>query len=411
MVSDNNAWWIGSVDDPANHLPDAVCPNCKSKGLTRFYDVKGIPVNSCLMMKSEAEARAFPYGDLSLGFCANCGFITNTRYSSVSQQYTTVYEDQQSFSPTFNAFVEGLARNLIDKYDLHNKHLMEIGCSKGDFLIMMCRMGNNSGTGIDPSSIPGRVTEDGADRVTFIQEYYSEKHSDQVGDMILCRHTLEHIYNTLDFVRIVRKSIGDRDGTIVFFEVPDVTRVLKDMAFWDIYYEHCAYFSLGSLARLFKLSGFEVLDLAAEYDDQYLLIETRPIEGKSKAAHAQEESVEEMKNLIANFTTSCATKLKKWNGYLSKARAEGKKVAVWGSGSKFVSFYTTLGLTDEIQHVVDINPHRQGRYVVGACMRIESPESLKQHRPDIVIIMNPIYTDEISADLSKMGINPEIKAA
>ena len=35
-------------------------------------------------------------------------------------------------------------------------------------------------------------------------------------------------------------------------------------------------FSAGSLARLFRASGFEVLDVSYEYDDQYLLIEARP---------------------------------------------------------------------------------------------------------------------------------------
>lgn len=408
-MGDNKAWWTGDISDPKNFRHDAVCPNCTGAGLTLFYGVSGIPVNSCLMMNSEAEARAIPSGDLALGFCDKCGFITNTKYSSATQEYNTVYEDQQSFSPTFNAFAEGLAQGLIDKYDLRNKQLVEIGCSKGDFLIMMCRMGDNSGIGIDPSSIPGRVTAEGAERVEFIQDYYSEKYSDQVGDMIICRHTLEHIDKTLKFVQTVRNSIVDRDDTIVFFEVPDVVRVLKDRAFWDIYYEHCTYFSLGSLARLFKSCNFEVLDLAAEYDDQYLLIETRPVQEQPEKIHPNEESVDSLKQLVDEFARDCGRQLKEWNEYLTEARDAGKKVVAWGSGSKFVAFYTTLGLTDEIQHVVDINPHRQNRFIVGACMEVKSPEFLRDYQPDVVIIMNAIYTEEIRADLSKMGLDPEIR--
>jgi hypothetical protein len=37
--------------------------------------------------------------------------------------------------------------------------------------------------------------------------------------------------------------IGERDDTAVFFETPDAKRVLAEGAFWDIYYEHCSYFS------------------------------------------------------------------------------------------------------------------------------------------------------------------------
>ena len=62
----------------------------------------------------------------------------------------------------------------------------------------------------------------------------------------------------------------------MLFELPDVRRVLDEVAFWDVYYEHCSYFSAGSLARLFRATGFEVLDLALDYDDQYLLLEARP---------------------------------------------------------------------------------------------------------------------------------------
>ena len=36
------------------------------------------------------------------------------------------------------------------------------------------------------------------------------------------------------------------------FELPDSRRVFDEVAFWDIYYEHCSYFTPGSLARLFR---------------------------------------------------------------------------------------------------------------------------------------------------------------
>ena len=38
-------------------------------------------------------------------------------------------------------------------------------------------------------------------------------------------------------------------------------RVLEEGAFWDIYYEHCSYFTLGSHARLFRRAGLDVTDL------------------------------------------------------------------------------------------------------------------------------------------------------
>ena len=53
------------------------------------------------------------------------------------------------------------------------------------------------------------------------------------------------------------------------------------------------YFSHGSLARLFRQERFDVFDLWTDYDDQYLMIETRPSVAALTEAHPAEESVEE----------------------------------------------------------------------------------------------------------------------
>ena len=385
------------------------CPNCGHHELSVFYEVKDVPVHSCLMMSDKTEAEEFPSGDVVLGFCDRCGFITNTEFDAKWSAYAPNYEDQQSFSPTFNKFSLKLANYLVDKYDLHNKDIIEIGCSKGDFLLLLCELGNNRGVGIDPSVVPGRVESEAADRVTFIQDYYSEKHSEYVGDFICCRHTLEHIQPTSEFIKTVRKSIGDRN-TIVVFEIPDNTRVLKEQAFEDIYYEHCSYFSPGTLARLFRDSGFEVTDLYCDYGDQYLLIEAKPVAIPSEKIHSFEETVADVAQDVELFKSKIDIKLEYWKKYLEEAEAKQEKVVVWGSGSKCVAFLTTLNTIDKIEYAVDINPHRHGKYIPGVGKEIMSPEFLKTYQPDKVVIMNAIYTEEISAMLKNMDVKAEVVA-
>ena len=384
------------------------CPNCGHDELTVFYEVRDVPVHSCLMMSDRESAIDFPCGDVVLGFCDSCGFITNTEFDSQWSAYAPNYEDQQSYSPTFNKFSLKLANHLIDKYDLHDKDIIEIGCSKGDFLLLLCELGNNRGVGIDPSVVPGRVESEAADRVTFIQDYYSERHAEYVGDFICCRHTLEHIQPTSEFIKTVRKSIGDRD-TVVVFEIPDNTRVLREQAFEDIYYEHCSYFSPGTLARLFRDSGFEVTDLYCEYGDQYLLIEAKPVAFPSEI-HPFEESVEDVANDVKLFTDKIAGKLEYWKNFLEDAQTKGEKVVVWGSGSKCVAFLTTLKTIDKIEYAVDINPHRHGKFIPGVGKEIMAPEFLKTYQPDKVIVMNAIYKQEISEMLEEMGVKTEVVA-
>jgi len=389
-------------------MSDRVCPNCHNQGMRVFYEVRDVPVHSCVMLSTRAEALRFPHGDIALGFCGECGFISNVAFNPHLVDYSGSYEDQPSFSSTFNAFTQDLAKRLIEKYSLHDKEILEIGCGKGDFLASLCELGHNRGLGIDPAYTKGRIGSKVSDSLTFIKDYYSERYANYHGDLVCCRHTLEHIYDTPGFVGTVRSAIGDRLHTIVFFEVPDVTRILREVAFWDIYYEHCSYFSPGSLARLFRSCKFEVNDLYKGFDDQYLLIETSPVNQVSDKVHESEETVDQIAEDVRHFSAHYRHKLDGWRSRLQQIVAEGTRTAVWGSGSKCVSFMTTLGVKDEIDCVIDINPHRHGKFLPGVGKKIRPPEFLRKYRPDLTIVMNPIYRNEIQQMLSNMGVSTEV---
>lgn len=111
-----------------------------------------------------------------------------------------------------------------------------------------------------------------------------------------------------------------------------------------------------------------------------------------------------------DFSKQIGTTLDGWRENVTRMRDEGRRPVIWGSGSKCVSFLTTIGLNEEIEHVVDINPHRHGKFIPGLGKEIKSPEFLKSYDPEVVIVMNRIYTDEIRDLLAKIGLSPEIIA-
>jgi SAM-dependent methyltransferase len=384
------------------------CPNCHRQGMQIFYSIDQIPVHSCLLMSSQENALLFPTGNLRLGFCRACGFVGNTIFDSSVHNYSRQYEESQDFSPTFSAFAESLAKRLVEKYQLQNKTILEIGCGKGRFLEYLCAFGDNHGIGIDPSHVPARVDSNVASRVEFINDFYSEEYTHLQADFICCRHTLEHIDQTYDFMKIIRNSIGDRKDTLVFIEVPDVLRVLQEGAFWDIYYEHCSYFSLGSLARLFRSLHFDILDLELDYDDQYLLITAKPVDAPTPSQFDQEKDLNLLTEAVDRFQRVCSERIQKWSEWIEDWNANRKRTVVWGSGSKAVAFLTTLGLKDAVEYVVDINPYRQGNYIPGSGQLIVPPSFLQSYQPDNVIIMNPIYEQEIRNDLEGMGLHPNL---
>jgi len=387
---------------------DLVCPSCNLRGMSVFHQVNNFPVHSVLNMATREKALNYPTGDILLGFCCNCGFISNVTFDDRMLEYSSDCEESQGCSSTFTKFSHNLATYLIEKYDLHYKDILEIGCGKGEFLTLLCELGQNSGVGFDPAYVRGRHTSKAADRITFIQDFYSAKYAAYQADFICCKMTLEHIHRTEQFVRMVRQGIDGRLNTIIFFQIPDVTRILRDCAFEDIYYEHCSYFSPGSLARLFRKCRFDVIHMATEYDDQYLIIEAKPADSPFLPPLQMEDDIEKLKNYVEGFQAKYQSKFFSWQKRLQAIRAKDQRLVLWGSGSKAVSFLTTFQVYDAIEYVVDINPYRYGSYMAGTGQEIVAPEFLREYNPDMVIIMNPIYYDEIKQDLNRMGLNPHL---
>lgn len=384
----------------------ARCPGCDRENGSTFLEVPGVPVQSCRLVVTREGALSFPRGDLRLVFCNDCGFIWNSAFDEALIDYSDSYEETQGFSPRFRTFAAELAQRWVERYALQGKHVLEIGCGKGEFLSLMLEAGAGRGTGIDPSLVPERLTPDARERATWIRDAFGEDYLHLRADAIVCRHTLEHIAPVAGFLSQVRRSIGHRPAVPVLFELPDVGRVLQEGAFWDIYYEHCSYFSAGSLARLFRHEGFEVRELALEYDGQYLVLDAQPSEGGAGAGPLPvEESVGALRESVNAFVMGYAATISRWDGVLTDHALDGKRVVLWGGGSKAVAFLAALHDGTPIEYVVDINPHKQGRFIAGTGQEVIAPEALPGYQPDLVVAMNPVYVDEIRATLDHLGVD------
>ena len=154
-----------------------------------------------------------------------------------------------------------------------------------------------------------------------------------------------------------------------------------------------------------------MLTLSTEYQAQYLTIEARAApEPVAQAPLPEEQDLDRLRELVGSFPERFAAKRAHWEGRIRDAAAKGQRVMLWGSGSKAVSFMTTLDLGDAVEYVVDINPYRHGHYLPGGGQQILAPEALKTYPPDLVVIMNAIYRDEIARDLERLGLDPELVA-
>ena len=61
--------------------------------------------------------------------------------------------------------------------------------------------------------------------------------------------------------------------------------------------------------------------------------------------------------------------------------------------------------------MVDINPHKQGTFLPGSGLAVVPPAALTSAPPTHVIVMNPIYKDEIRAMLDDLELHPTLHCA
>lgn len=386
------------------------CPVCAADEVSVFWEMRDLPVKCNVLCSTREEALGVPRGDIRLAICHSCGFIYNTAFDPSGMQYDPGYENALHFSSRFREYAENLAKRLIDKYDLRQKDILEIACGDGYFLRLLCELGNNRGIGFDPSYVEDTSKGNTYSNVAIIPDYYGEQYADREADLICCRHALEHVPDPVRFLRTVRRAVGERRDTAVFFEVPNALFILRDLSVWDIIYEHCSYFSAAALAKCFSRSGFAVEVVTEEYDGQFLGIEAQPIKDGPGGLSAEVGNPAEVVREAAVFAGRFGEKSQIWADRMEALRRAAERVVVWGAGSKGVTFLNMMKGADLVEYVVDIHPRKQGRFVARTGQKIVSPEFLRGFRPHTVIVMNPIYLPEIREILSDCQI-PETVVA
>lgn len=392
-------------DDPNPVKP--VCPICKSTSTERLYLLKDVPVFCNILHETKEDAIDTAKGTIDLTFCQNCCHLFNSAFEPALLEYSVEYENSLHFSAKFQDFAAQLAKMLIEKYAISNKNVVEIGCGKGDFLHMICELGDNRGYGFDASYVFNEEDRK-SKRVTFYQEFYSSKFSEIQADLVVCRHVLEHIHNPINFIDEIKNTVDRYDPTY-YFEVPNALYTLRDLGIWDLIYEHYSYYNPHSLTRLLTQQGFDVHTTSEMYNKQFLstTFGTRKPTGDDLKYSL---SLEEIKELVSNFRESYEKKINYWKGLLKSYKQAGKEVVLWGGGSKGVTFLNVFHEFN-LHEIVDINPRKQGKFVSGTGQRYISPEDLQEKNYDAIIIMNSIYTPEIRQQLNELNVNAELLEA
>lgn len=378
-------------------LGEGRCPVCAAPAEV-FLRLAEAPVHCHRLQPTPEAARSAPRGPIDLAHCGDCGHVFNAAFDPSLVDYGPGYENPLDHSERFQAFARSLAQGLIDRHGLRDAVVADIGCGGGGFLRLLCGLGNNRGIGFDRGHGPRTTLDDTDPRVTIHGEDLPAGDGGLRADLVCCRHVLEHVPDPKAFLEAIKAAIGARAETVVYFEVPNGAFIWRDLSVWDLIYEHVSYFNGNSLTRLFRGSGFQVMDVTEDYGGQFLGLEAKLGDSTPEALT---EPVTANSGDLAAFADAYKCKLAVWRRTLDGIASARRRAVAWGAGSKATSFLNALdpaagGL---VSSVIDINPQKQGRFVTGTGHPILAPESLADELADDVIVMNPLYRDEIKERL------------
>jgi hypothetical protein len=327
-----------------------------------------------------------PMGRMQLRQNLTSGFIENEAFDPGLLIYDDRYQNSLAFSPRFNAHLVEVASLLRSRFP-QGSRVVEVGCGKGDFFNVLaegdyfsCRGFDAAYEGQDPRIERRFLSSD--DRISC--------------DLVVLRHTLEHIQAPHRFLAFLAEVFGD---VPIYIEVPDVDWTLKNKAFVDITYEHVNYFTRAALVGLFDRESSPLS--GPTFDDQYQFVIGR------------------LGDLAAGFATSYASDAWRGLGFgdmfpamedlitkIDQRLGGERKAYIWGAATKgcmFLAHCARLGkVIDQVAFAVDANPGKVGGFLPFSHVCIRSPAQFiaEAEIAGLLIVANPAYVDEIRRSLA-----------
>lgn len=378
------------------------CPVCNGNDLSVLTNSR-VPVLQNRVYENMQAAQDSAQGHVALTYCGTCQFVFNGDFDDSIVIYDQSYDNSVP-SAIFKAYYTRIADYLYEKYQLNGKTVYDVGCGKGTFLELLCgKYPDVNGIGIDPSYVG--ETEP-APNLKFIKDFFNADQISAAPDLVLSRHVFEHIEYPAGFLQIIQDAVKAYRNVPYFIEVPDFGWIIRNQTFWDICYEHCNYFSPASVHRLVSEGGASLSAVTPAFDEQYMWIEglLNADEKTDAAGVAEPLNTQEMARFadsVSNLRSGVALSIE-------NARVEGYKIALWGMATKGVIFSNIVDPARQlIDYCIDVNTAKQHKFTPVSGHQISPPEKLSEAGTAdlLVIVMNPVYLDEIRRQAGQYSAN------
>lgn len=365
--------------------------------------------NSFLTAKQTTQMEAtYP---LKAFVCRECLLVQVQQFESPDKIFSD-YAYFSSYSASWlrhcSEYVDAVVGTL--GLDTHSQ-VVELASNDG-YLLQYFKQKKIPVLGIEPAENVARVAIDKGipTEIVFFGERSAHqlKEAGHAADLIIANNVLAHVPDINSFVKgiqVLLKPLGTAT-----LEFPHLLNLFEQNQFDTIYHEHFSYFSLLTVEKIFNKQGLTVFDVEQlQTHGGSLRIHVRHTEDRTRSISPRVDALRALEvsrgldqaATYRNFARQVVDT--KWAllEFLIQAKRAGKRVVAYGAAAKGNTLLNYCGVrSDFIDYVVDLNPHKQNRYLPGSHIPIKKPDAIKQTRPDYVLILPWNLQTEIIHDLA-----------
>lgn len=319
--------------------------------------------------------------DMAKVFDSDYAFYTGSSPAGVDYFYEYAQEMMMYFQKQSRGFVLELASNdgTLLKQFTEAKKVLGIDACKN-----VCDVANKQGV----NTICGFW---GRDLSRIITAGHGK------ADLIIANNVLAHVENPNDFIEGVNHALAD-DGVFVFeFQYAED---LAGQLVWDnIYHEHRSFFSKKAIDNLLEkhMMTAVLYKHTAPHGGSLRVVAVKNLNKHyPKHGYMPWDTVEyALPALLGNMQSRIIYNADALSSMVDGLRAKGKKIAGYGASAKSCTLLNVAGI--ELDYIVDLTPHKIGRFSPGLKIPIISPkeEEARYGKPDVYLLTVWNYTESI----------------
>ncbi len=387
------------------------CRFCQNKLTHEFIDLVNSPPSNSFLSIEELNAPEIFY-PLKLYVCEKCFLVQIDEYKKSEDIFSNKYAYFSSYSKSWLEHARQYVEIVTARFELNKESfIVEIGSNDG-YLLQYFKKKNIPCLGIEPAKNTADVAR--AKGIEVISDFFDVRLAGRLikerkkADLIVGNNVLAHVPDIKDFIKSL-KILLKEDGLITL-EFPHLMRLIEGNQFDTIYHEHFSYLSFRTVTQIFlehELVLFDVDELPTHGGSLRVYAGHREDRSKRLSPNVEILNKKESDACMGDLSyylnfQSKANKVKhRLLSFLLTQKREGKKVVAYGAAAKGNTLLNYCGIKrDLIEFVADASPHKQGKFLPGCHLPVVAEDSIREMKPEYVIVLAWNIKDEVLAQLS-----------